>query len=172
MLKTARLRLRPFDENDLDAYARLCGDAEVMRYLGEGGRPLDRAGAWRQMAYFVGHRELRGFGMWAVEERGRLGLIGRVGFHQPEGWPGFELGWAMAREYWGRGLATEAAQAALRYAFTELKQSRVISLIHPENARSIRLAERIGERLEGKTEERGVELLVYAVDRLRWGKLA
>jgi RimJ/RimL family protein N-acetyltransferase len=168
VLKTDRLRLRPFDENDIDAYARLCADAEVMRYVGVGGKPLDRAAAWREMAFYVGHWKLRGFGMWAVEERGRIGLIGRLGFHQPEGWPGFELGWVLAREHWGRGLAAEAAVAAIRHGFTELKQPRIISLIHPENTRSIRLAERVGERLEGKTELRGQEVHVYAIDKRRW----
>lgn len=166
-LKTDRLRLRPFREDDFEAYARLVGDADVVRFLA-GGAPRTRAEAWREMAMIVGHWQLRGFGPWAVEERGRLGLIGRIGFFEPEGWPGFELGWVLAREAWGRGYATEGAAAALRYAFTDLKRERVISLIAPDNVPSIRVAERIGERLEGRTDLFGTDVLVYAIDRLRW----
>lgn len=168
-LKTARLRLRLFREDDFEDYARLCADPEVMRNLGH-GHTLGREDAWRQMAFFLGHWQLRGFGMWAVEERGRLGIIGRVGFHQPEGWPGFELGWALARDSWGKGYATEAARAALQFAFTELGRDRVISLIHADNTRSIRVAERVGERLEGRVEEWGKELSLYAIERTRWDK--
>ena len=90
-----RLLLRMFRESDLDAYAEMCGDAEVMRYLGD-GHTFTRAEAWRNMALVIGHWQLRGFGLWAVEERSTGLLAGRVGCWQPEGWPGFEVGWALA----------------------------------------------------------------------------
>ena len=153
-LKTDRLLLRPFCATDIDDYARMCADPEVTRYLGD-GRPLSRSDAWRQMAMLVGHWHLKGYGMWAVEERDGGRLIGRIGCHYPEGWPGFEVGWALARQYWGRGYAFEGARAALNHAFTALAQEHVISLIHPANERSIRLAERLGERAEGTTEVHG-----------------
>lgn len=89
---------------------------------------------------------------WAIEERDGGRLIGRIGCHYPDGWPGFEVGWALARQYWGRGYAFEGACAALNHAFTALAQEHVISLIHPANERSIRLAERLGERAEGTAE--------------------
>jgi RimJ/RimL family protein N-acetyltransferase len=69
------------------------------------------------------------------------------------------------RRWWGNGYATEAAAAALAYAFTALKKDRVISLIHPENLASIRVAERLGETLQGRTEMMGQERLVYGIDR-------
>src|SRR5262249_35538589 len=69
--------------------------------------------------------------------------VGRIGFWNPEGWPGFEIGWMLRRSFWGRGYATEGAQRALEYAYTELQQPQVISLIHPENAASIRVAQRL-----------------------------
>ncbi len=68
VIETERLRLRAFAAADLDAYATMCADAEVMRFVGDGG-PIDRDAAWRQMALFLGHWPLRGFGMWALEER-------------------------------------------------------------------------------------------------------
>jgi RimJ/RimL family protein N-acetyltransferase len=167
-LETSRLRLRPLVDADIDAYAAMCADAEVMRYLGDSG-PLSREDAWRQMAMLVGHWQLRGFGMWAVEERTHSGLlIGRIGLHQPEGWPGLEVGWALARAYWGLGYATEAARVSVEHAFANLDHDRVISLIAPENARSIRVAERLGARATGSWRHRGRDLQVYAIDRARW----
>ena len=100
------------------------------------------------MAMLLGHWELRGFGMWALEERSSGRFIGRVGLHCPEGWPDREIGWALARPFWGRGFAFEAAQVALGYAFGTLGWPRVVSLIDPSNTRSIRLADRRGQRLE------------------------
>jgi RimJ/RimL family protein N-acetyltransferase len=106
--------------------------------------------------------------MWAVEERESGAFIGRVGFIDPPGWPGFELGWALARAYWGRGLAFEAAQTALDHAFQRLGRDHVISLIHPENTRSRRLAERLGERFEKTVDLLGDKLGVFGIDRAEW----
>ncbi len=166
VLTTERLILRPFRASDFDAYAALCGDASVMRFIGA-GQPLTRADAWRNLALVLGHWQLRGYGLWAVEERGG-DLVGRVGCFCPEDWPGFEVGWLLRRSSWGRGYATEAARAALAYAFTQLGQAHVISLIRPENEASVRVAERLGERLEGRTVLQGQEALVYGIDRERW----
>ena len=111
-LETERLRLRMFRQEDLDAYASICADPDVMRYLGD-GKTLTRGEAWRQMALIAGHWHLRGFGLWAVEERATGALIGRIGFFEPDGWPGFELGWMLRRASWGQGYATEGARRAL-----------------------------------------------------------
>lgn len=166
-LQTDRLLLRMFRQEDLEPYAPICADPEVMRYLGE-GKPLTRGEAWRQMAMILGHWQLRGFGLWAVEERATGTLIGRIGFFQPEGWPGFELGWMLRRESWGKGYATEGARRALAHAFTAMERPHVISLIRPDNAPSIRVAERLGERLEGRVDLFGHEALVYGIDRASW----
>lgn len=163
-LETERLLLRPFRDDDIDAYAAMCADPEVMRYIGE-RTVLSREDAWRQMAMFAGHWQLRGFGMWVVEERASGSFVGRVGLHFPEGWPDRELAWTLASPYWGRGFATEAARCALAHAFGPLGWDRVISMIDPDNIRSIRLAERLGERLEGEIVLRGHRLSLYALDR-------
>ncbi|MFL6195668.1 MAG: GNAT family N-acetyltransferase [Thermoanaerobaculia bacterium] len=167
-LETERLLLRMWRDSDLEEYAAICADPEVMRFLGE-GKPLARADAWRQMAMIAGHWHLRGHGHWAVEERETRRLIGRIGFFRPEGWPGFELGWTLGRPFWGKGYATEGARRALDYAFTEMDRDHVISLIHPDNHASIRVAERLGEKLEGTTELFGHSgILVYGIDRAAW----
>jgi len=166
-LATERLVLRPFRQEDADDYAELCADPEVMRFLGD-RRALGRDEAWRQMAMLAGHWQLRGFGMWAVVERSSGTFLGRVGLHYPDGWPDREVAWALARRHWGRGFACEAARAALAHAFGTLGWPRAISLIDPANHRSIRLAERLGETLEGAIEMRGVALSVYAIERAAW----
>lgn len=153
-----------FRDGDLDAYAEMVGDPEVMRYVGD-GQPGTRADAWRHMAMLLGHWSLRGYGIWAVTERGRDRVVGRLGFFNPEGWPGFELGWMLAREAWGKGYATEGARAALDWAFGELGRDSVISIIHPENGGSIRVAERIGERFDGRIPHGASEALLYRIDR-------
>jgi RimJ/RimL family protein N-acetyltransferase len=162
-LATERLILRKFRESDLDAYAAMCGDPEVVRYLGV--NPMTRAEAWRHLAMVLGHWQLRGFGLWALEERGSGLLAGRAGCWRPEGWPGLEVGWTLRREFWGRGYATEAGRASLDYAWSELGQTHVISLIQPGNARSIAVAERLGMSLEGRTQIQGHEVLVYGIHR-------
>ena len=166
-LETERLILRMFRQEDLDAYAAMCADEEVMRYIGE-GKAIDRVGAWRQMAMMLGQWCLKGHGQFALEERATGALLGRAGYFEPEGWPGFELGWLLRRESWGKGYATEATRLLLRHAFEAMGRERVISLIRPANTRSIRVAERLGERLEGRTEIFGLDALVYAIDRKAW----
>ena len=167
ILETERLRLRPLRGDDLDAYAAMQADPEVMRYLGE-GTPQSREDAWRNMAMILGHWTLRGFGIWAVEEKATRTFVGRVGLFQPEGWPGQEVGWSLAREHWGKGYAIEAAEAALDHAFHTLRWPRAISLIDPDNQRSISVAERLGERFERDVEIRGRRTLLYAIDRSAW----
>lgn len=166
-LETDRLTLRILRESDIDAYAEMCGDPEVMRHIGD-GQPLARPMAWRNLAMMVGHWTLRGYGLWAAEERASGTLVGRIGFWNPEGWPGFELGWTLRRACWGKGYATEGARAALRFAFTQLNQPHVISLIHPENTASIKVAERLGERWADAIEVMGKPALVYRITREEW----
>lgn len=152
--------LRGFTAAHVEPYVRMMADPEVTRFLGD-GRPLDRADAWRQLALLIGHWELRGFGLWAVEERASGRFIGRIGCHEPDGWPGFELGYVLAREAWGRGLAREGAAAALDFARRELGRDTIISLIRPANRASIAVAEHFGARRTGSVEFYGATTDVY-----------
>jgi RimJ/RimL family protein N-acetyltransferase len=166
ILETERLILRMWREEDFEEYASICSDPEVMRYLG--GKPYTRLEAWRHMAFMVGHWHFRGYGHWAVEEKETGRMIGRMGFLNPEGWPGFEVGWTLSRDCWGRGYATEGARRMIDYAFKEMNRDHVISLIHRENVGSIRVAEKMGERLEGETEVLGIPVLIYGISREAW----
>lgn len=159
-LNTPRLLLRGFTASDVEPYARMMADAEVTRYLGD-GQPLDRSDAWRQLAMLIGHWELRGFGLWAVEEHATGRLIGRIGCHEPEGWPGFELGYVLARDAWGHGFAREGAAAALDFARTVLQRKAIISLIRPANRASIALATHLGATRTASVEFFGAPTEVY-----------
>ncbi len=164
-LETERLRLRAFRRSDFDDYAGLYGDPEVLRYLGGGAATWDRSRCWRHLAFVLGHWQLEGSGMWAVELREADTLVGTIGFAEPEGWPGCELAWILAPRWWGRGYATEGARAALAYAFNVLKKDHIISLIHPENHASVRVAERIGLSLQGRTDHVLGERLCFGIER-------
>ena len=163
-LQTERLLLRPFRNADHPAYAEILADPEVMKYIGT-GTTLNALDAWRAMAAALGHWALLGYGMFAVEVKATGELAGRVGFLDPPGWPGFELGWLLGRRHWGHGYATEAARICLAHAFGPLDRDRVVSLIRPGNEPSIRVAERLGARLAGEVELLGSVALVYEVRR-------
>ena len=149
-LRTERLLMRGFRDDDLDAFAEISADSEVTRWVGDPDG-LSREEAWRRMAYFVGHWQLRGFGQWALVERPIGRLVGRAGLNQPEGWPGLEVGWLVARRFWGHGYAPEAGRAAMEWARDELGADHVISLIEDHNERSARVAEKLGMSVEGRT---------------------
>jgi RimJ/RimL family protein N-acetyltransferase len=140
-LQTERLLLREWRDGDLDAYAEMYADPEVTRFL---GGPASREQAWRQIALFTGHWELRGHGQWVLERRADGRFVGRAGLWRPEGWPGLEVGWALRRDAWRAGYATEAARAAVAWARETLGADELISIIAPENAASERVARRIG----------------------------
>jgi RimJ/RimL family protein N-acetyltransferase len=163
-LETPRLLLRKLRQSDWDPFTAMYADPDVMRYIGT-GVTLNREDTWRSIAGMLGHWQLRGFGMWAIEVKETGELAGRAGFIDPPGWPGFELGWLLGKPYWGRGYASEAARAALRHGFEVLGRERIISLIRPDNAPSIRVAERLGETLAGETQLLGGKSLVYEILR-------
>jgi RimJ/RimL family protein N-acetyltransferase len=166
ILETERLWLRWFRESDFESYLELARDPEVMRFVG--GTVANETEAWKQLASFMGHWYFRGYGAWAVEEKESGKFVGRIGFMKPAGWPDFELGWTLSRASWGKGYATEGARRALEYAFTEMNRDHVISLIAPENVNSIRVAERLGERVTGETEVIGKHVRIYGITRDEW----
>ena len=166
--ETERLRLRALRPGDLDDYAALNADPELWRHRGAGLEPWDRGRSWRHLAFLIGHWELAGAGAWAAEHRETGDFLGWVGFSCPEGWPGFELAGMMAKRFWGQGYAVEGARAALAYAFEVLEKDHVVSFIHPENRASIRVAEEIGESLEGTIHHLGQEMLRYGIRREAW----
>lgn len=159
-LTTDRLLLRGFELRDAEPYMAMMEDPSVTQFLGD-GRPLSRTDAWRQLAMFAGHWVLKGFGLWAVEERATGRLLGRIGCMEPEGWPGFEIAYTLARPAWGHGYAREGAAAALRYARETLEKRDIISIIRPANAGSIRVATSLGATPDGTVEFFGAPASIY-----------
>jgi len=150
-LETPRLSLRGWRPEDLAPYAAMMADPETARFITRKGLPYSKAQTWGEMALLVGHWQLLGYGMFVVEERSTGDFLGRVGPLQPPDYPGFEIAWGLAPAARGKGYATEAARAAIDWSFERFGLTRIVSLIHPLNAASRRVAERLGER---RTDER------------------
>lgn len=148
-VRTERLLMRGWGDEDLDALASIYADVETVRWVGS-PEGKNREDTWRHMAYLVGHWELRGFGLWAVEEIESGTLVGQIGLLFPEGWPGLEVGWVVARPHWGKGYAPEAARASMKWGRDELGAGHLISLIADDNERSARVAEKLGMAVEGR----------------------
>lgn len=165
VLETDRLLLRPLEEGDLDDFAAMMADPEVVRYLS--GETMTREDAWRAMAGFLGHGVLRGWTNNAVVEKATGRFLGRCGLWRPEGWPGLEVGWTLARHAWGHGFATEAAIAWRDWAFAELgdEADTLISVVHVDNTRSQKVAERIGHRLLREEDVRGFPCQIWGQPR-------
>jgi RimJ/RimL family protein N-acetyltransferase len=142
-LETERLLLRPPVLADFDAWARLGADEQNMQHLG-GVQP--REIAWRNFAFAVGSWHLQGFGAFSVIEKASGRWVGRVGPLRPEGWPGTEIGWTLWREFWGQGLAVEAATAAIDWSFDTLGWDEIIHCIHADNLASVAVATKLGSR--------------------------
>lgn len=145
-LETGRLILRVPQAQDFDDYAELNSDEEAMRFI---GGHMPRAAAWRKFLVMPGAWVIQGFAMFSVIEKSSGQWLGQLGPWQPEGWPGTEVGWAFKRSSWGQGYATEAAVAAIDWAFAELGWSEVIHSIAPDNLASQALAKRLGAHNRG-----------------------
>jgi RimJ/RimL family protein N-acetyltransferase len=164
-LLTARLHMRLPTACDVETVADIHRDPDVSRYvLGLAPDCVTIDSAWRNIALMLGHWQLCGIGAWLVEERASGAVIGRVGFWNPPGWPGVELTWLIRRSHWDQGFATEAAGAAIKWAQLHTKLDRLISLIQPENARSIRVADKLGMRMIGSRDVVGVSHQEYAMN--------
>jgi RimJ/RimL family protein N-acetyltransferase len=142
-IETPRLILRPPRVEDLDAFSEMMLDEPTARFIG-GVAP--RAVCWRQLMTIIGAWYAAGFGMFSVIEKNSGRWIGRLGPWQPEGWPGPEIGWAIARERWGQGYAVEGAIASTNWAFDTLGWTRIIHSIAPNNLASQRVAEKLGSK--------------------------
>ena len=153
ILRSPRLVLRPWRDEDLAPFAHLNSDPEVMAWF---PGLLDRA-ASDQLAYRI-RTDLaqRGYGLWAVQRRDDPSFMGFVGLKDvPDTLPfapAIEVGWRLIRSAWGQGLATEAAQEVVRFGFEELNLNTIVSFTVPENLASIRVIRKLGMKKEGHFE--------------------
>ena len=146
-VRSARLLLRPWRDSDLEPFAALNADPVVMEHF---PRPLDRAESDAFVARIRAHFDRHGFGFWAVEAPGVAELVGLVGLaiptFQAHFTPCVEVGWRLARPFWGKGFASEAATASLRFGFERLGLDEIVAFTVPANVRSRAVMERIGMR--------------------------
>jgi ribosomal-protein-alanine N-acetyltransferase len=162
-LETDRLLLRPMHQGDVDRLFAILGDAETMRYY---PAPLSRDEVVGWIVDQLNRYRRDGFGLLSMDLKETGETVGDCGpaMREVEGRPEIELAWHVKRELWGRGLAPEAAAACRDWAFDHAG-SRLISLIRPENRQSIRVAEKIGMRMERRVTygSSGWVHLVYTI---------
>lgn len=168
-LETERLILRPPAREDFDGYAAMIGDEQAARFI---GGHVSRATAWRKFLTMVGAWQIQGFAMFTVIERSSGHWVGQLGPWQPEGWPGTEVGWAIDRQFWGKGYACKGATAAIDWAFDALGWAEVIHCIDPDNAPSVALAQRLGSSNRGRARMpapyEDVEADIWGQTREQW----
>jgi RimJ/RimL family protein N-acetyltransferase len=154
-LDSERLTMRVHSAGDLTEYAAMWGDPRVTRHIG--GRPFSSEECWHRILRGVGHWQVLGFGYWIVRERSSNRLVGEVGFADlrrilaPSFGAAPEMGWVLAPWSHGKGFATEAVTAALAWAREQWGSRRLVCMIDPDNAASIRVAEKAGFREYART---------------------
>jgi RimJ/RimL family protein N-acetyltransferase len=158
VLETERLRLRGHEMRDFEGSAAMWADERVTRFIG--GRPSAREDSWRRFMTFPGHWKLLGFGYWMIEEKATGAYVGDGGFGNfmrglPELGDAPEQGWALTPSMHGKGYATEAVGAMLRWAEPHFGRVDFVCMIAPENTPSHRVAAKAGYREFGRTEYKG-----------------
>ena len=143
-LETERLTLRQWKESDYPAFSELNADSEVMAYF---PKTMSRAESDEMADKIKSLISERGWGLWAVEEKKSTRFVGFVGLHKPVPElpfsPCVEIGWRLAKQYWGKGYATEASKKVLTFAFGSLNLARVYSFTSVANLRSRAVMERL-----------------------------
>lgn len=158
VLETERLRLRGHRRSDFDASAAMWGDARVTQFIG--GKPSTREESWRRFLSYPGHWTIVGHGYWLIEDKAGGRFIGEGGFgsFKREIEPPFdapEQGWALAPDAHGQGYASEATRAMLDWGEQHFARADFVCMIAPENAPSLRLAQRLGYREYARTDYKG-----------------
>ena len=164
LIETERLQLRPLGRADLDAVVALHAAPQVSRFT----RALPREAAQEWLIHCEQEWEDRGHGLLAIHAREDGRFLGRSGLRY---WPQFdetELGWVLHPDVWGHGYATEAASACAEWGFENLGVSYLTAMIRPDNARSSRVADRLGMGRLREDVLGEVPVIVYAIDRERW----
>ena len=145
MLETNRLLLRQWTEDDFLPFATMCSDKDVMAFFPKRQTQAESHAMATKIQSLI---EARGWGFWAVEIPNQHTFIGFVGLHVPKSSmpfsPCVEIGWRLSNQHWGKGYATEAAKAALEYAFNQLNLNEVVSFTTLANVRSMAVMQKIG----------------------------
>jgi RimJ/RimL family protein N-acetyltransferase len=161
-IETNRLILQPFELSDAEAAFGWLGDPVVMRFTPTGPvKSIEETRA--RLALFMDHQKVHGFSKWLVLDRDSGVAIGDSGLLVLKDYDWIDLGFRFARQYWGKGLATEAASAWVRAAFDELRLERLGAFVHPKNAASIRVLEKVGFREKRRDSIMGMDSIVFSL---------
>jgi RimJ/RimL family protein N-acetyltransferase len=168
---TERLVLRAFTQEDVEPMHRILGGPGVLRYFPKSDPPSrDRV---REMILGQhSHWRKRGYGLWAVQARSTGDLMGRSGLQYLPETDEVEVDFILGGAHWGQGFATEAGQASLRYGFEEISLESVVGIVHPENAASRHVLEKLGMTLTGPAEYFGMACYRYAIERLSFDRVS
>ena len=161
-IETARVYLRPFTFDDLDAFAVIGSDPDVMRYIGA-GRPLSREETHTRLNAIIEHRNKHGFGVWAAIDKSTGTLMGYCGLQFLDNTSEVEVGYRLAKRFWGMGFASEAAKASLRYGFETLGLGRIVAVVQPGNLASQHVLEKIGLSYVKDARFYNTEVKYYAI---------
>lgn len=161
-IETERLRLQMFRPDDLDRLAVLFSDPDVVRYVGD-GKTVDREETERALQSIIKHWQTHGFGRWAVVDKNTREFLGFGGLRSLFGTP--EVVYHLAKASWGKGIATELAQAALRFGFEDRGFERIVAIAHPLNAKSVHVMEKLGMRYEMHTSYYDIDVIQYGISR-------
>jgi RimJ/RimL family protein N-acetyltransferase len=169
MIETKRLILRTWRESDIAPNTAMLSDPETARYITPDGKPVtSELNGWRNATIMMGHWALHGYGMFVVEEKASSKYVGRVGPWYPPTWPGFEVGWGIAKEFRGKGYASEATRASIDWVFENLAVDRIVHTIKPDNTASQSVARWLGAVVDGQAEVFGNTVDVWVTTRERW----
>lgn len=157
VIETERLVLRGWRESDIATVREITTDEVAAQYIGGTSNQWQ---AFRTVCCFIGHWQMRGFGFFAIEEKATGDCLGWCGCWKPDGWPTNEIGYSLLRRKWGKGYATEAASASLKFAYETLGWTEAMSCIDPENSASQGVAKKLGATLE----QRDVEITTFRAD--------
>lgn len=163
-VQTERLILRRFTLADLDALSSVNSDPDVMRYIGD-GKPQSQDQTRARLDAILSHWEQHDFGLWAVVYRRAPAVIGFCGLQFLDGTTEVEVGYRLAKAFWGMGLATEAARASLEYGFGEMCLDRIVAVTHPDNLASQRVLAKIGLRYEKDARYYNTDVKYFAIKR-------
>lgn len=147
---------------DLDDLFLIFGDSEVMRYF-TGGKTRTLAKTETGLRRTIEGWQARGFGFWAVTIKEENTVIGYCGYMLLDGTPEIELAYGIARAHWGKGFATEAARAGLRYGIEEMKLDRIVAVVNPQNVSSQRVLEKLGMRHTRNAHHYDADLMYYEI---------
>jgi len=169
VIETERLTLRRWRSADIAPNTAMLSDPATARFITADAKPItDPYVGWRNAAIMAGHWALHGVGMFVVEEKPAGRFVGRVGPWSPPGWPGFEVGWGIDREFRGKCYALEAARAAIGWCFSTFEIDRIVHCIDRDNAASQRVARRLGAEKQREIDLFGHVADLWVTERSRW----